>query len=681
MPKKNDGGNPWHNYRSLTDVFRMSLAVMKECPSIIPFILDTQWAGNPHRRPYPVQLALLKLIYLSIDEITAAEWKLIRPLIERFYIEVPRKGIVPDVLRRAEILLEQGYRRFPEIVFIAGRRAGKGLLGAWIAAYELYWEICLHNPQVRYGIDPSKTINFFVAATTLPQAKANLYTDIVNVVIEAECFKGHIAHVSSDLLVLNTPADQERARRLAAEGINRGWQNGTLRVQAISSNSPALRGSAVKGVFFDELGHLQSGTTGPQTADQLVKSILPSLAQFGKDRMIYIPTSPRTKEGPAHDFYEAGLATDETTGEPQNPARMVIQLPSWGTYEGHDNPELNKGKPYPRPPIQYDEFVKSEERRDPQGALVEYHGQFQEVTSPFLPSWTVDKMFSPICPHCAHTVDDRASTCAVCGGVFESPRIVQPRFEGVNNEVYRCHLDPAESGANFAMVIAHVEYKLHPDGQLWAHVFVDHIHVWKPADYRNELPYDDIVAEIGETLTRFPTTEVVSTDQFNAGSLIPMLRTELKRRGLSARVVKEPFTQPANRERAYSFRVAANINLVHCIKDNYGPRGTSLSEREMRSLQEVRGVVDAPTSGPVQTKDVADGIMELSRQFLEDQFKRGPRKHISDLRMQMGARGGFRSGSVEGIASARDTLRRHSDEASRRTVPGDGKPTRPRWKS
>ena len=423
---------PSHNRkpapRPLLSRLETRLRCEPELPSIVDFAEDPAFIGKEGRRLYPRQKTLLRLIYLEEDSLTAYDRRVIDSWRTSFECDGDRMGVPGDVYERMAWLRQRRYRHFREVLFVGGRRAGKTLLGAIMAAYELHRLIALGDPQTFYGIDVSKPIMMLVAATNFQQARSNAFDDIARIVTEGRCFQEHLIASPADQLVLATPADLERAGRLSIHGVERGWEAASLRVRAVSSNSRASRGVASLMQVYDELAHVQIGTAGPQTAEELYRALIPSLDQFHEDGFVFVPTSLYTKVGPAYEIYEAGLARDPDTGGPRYPRVLVIQLPSWAPYEDFDDAEATNGRPFDRPPQLYNEALTAEEERDPVAFGVERRAQWAEVRDAYLRPEVVDRIFSAFCSVCGqpfaidHTMTPAADCCGRHGVVVSRAR-------------------------------------------------------------------------------------------------------------------------------------------------------------------------------------------------------------------------------------------------------------------
>lgn len=601
-----------------------------ELPSIIEFTENPNFLG---RRLYPRQKTLLKLICLETENMTDYDLEVIDEWTKGFSKTSTSIGISPDVWSRVDHLKSNGYRHFREVLNITGRRGGKGHIGGILGAYQNWRLLQLDDPQWYYGIDRSKDVYLFCAATNIQQAKSYQFADLVNTIIDADCFKPYIAEAKEYFLALRTPADTRRIAAFEARGIRPQRLIASVRNMAITSNSKASRGAACFTVMFDEFAHMLVGTAGPRTSDEVYNAITPALDQFGKDGFIYIPTSPFTKVGKCYELYQSGLMEDPDTGGPFYPNMLITQLPSWGPYEDWDDPRATQGFQFRGAPQLYNDEMKRLEKREPSVFKVERLSQWADVIDAYLNPAIVDRMFDPF-------IDGQGNT-----------RILEQQDNGILAFTYRGHCDPSKSNANTAAMICHTE--LIPDqedGEIWYHVIVDWMKVWSPEDYPDhQVDYEEIEEEIVTTLRKFPTLKVFSYDQYGSFVTLPRLKKRLKeeRPPHKAIVREDTFTGASNMKRAERFKSALGMNWVHSFRDTYGNDGTCLLSDELRFLQEINGKIVKQDVGPVRTKDLADCLMVCVDQLLEDNFNRMEmRGRLGSTQLGVGAQGGYHTPPV-----------------------------------
>ncbi len=638
-----------------------------EMPDIVTFAEHRSFVGDGGPGLYPRQRTLLRLIALETERFTPYDEDIIGAWAERYYAGPYRWGLQPDVMRRVEILKQRGRTHFGTVVFIGGRRGGKGHVGALLAAWQMYGLLAMDDPQARYGIAAGKHLRTLITATTHPQARDNFFADLFRLLTHGECFREHLALTTRNHVTLWTPADLRRIAELGRNDQRSALEQASIRASAVAPNASGARGSACTFLGFDEFAHSLEGTESVRTGEEVYRALVPSLGQVHPDGIVYVPTSPWTKETHAHRLYEMALEVD-ADGEPRYPDIVLIHLPSWGAYEDAFDPVAAEGRTFVSVPMAADERVEVAEDADPASYTVEYLAQWREVEAGFLNPVMVDRIFAPFCSACGMPVTDDTTACDLCGGAV---RVLEEQDRGILALVYRGHADPAAKGpSNFAYVIAHTEEFITAEGETWFHVIVDRIQVYRAGDYPDHVfPYDRIEEAIVADVMGFRTLEVFSLDQFSIMAIMPHLRDRLRMAGHAAVVKEVTFTKSSNPEREYTFKAAISRGWVHSFRDRFGPQGRSLLEAELKSLKLKGERVVAPTGGPIRTDDVADSLMVLVDELLKEQLRRRPMNSRLTPPLVAGAPGGYHTGGVANSQrSAREILASYGQQrASRQT--------------
>jgi hypothetical protein len=215
-----------------------------------------------------------------------------------------------------------------------------------------------------------------------------------------------------------------------------------------------------------------------------------------------------------------------------------------------------------------------------------------------------------------------------------------------------CH----NSNANFGLALAHAEPGA--DGKL--HVVFDKIHHFWPGDFEDHIvDYDEIEEWIWSNMLAPFMPQEMTFDQFNSAQVIQRLARRSRRSGLpkTTQVYEKTATKQHNWQRAEIFKTAVNLGMVHAPYYEQG-------ELELRFLLEKNGVVDHPVAGPVQTKDVADAMMECVMSLIGDQ--------IISLRSELGSM--RPSGAMlEGIQPFSEMTRPDEDTSVFNALAGFGK--------
>lgn len=313
---------------------------------------------------------------------------------------------------------------------------------------------------------------------------------------------------------------------------------------------------------------------------------------------------------------------EELTADPE---MLVFQGPSWILYQDWERgPEL-VGVRFKRPvqPDLTSEVQQRRQKRNPEKFKVERLGQFAEVQDAYLDPDKVDEMF--VHPE------------------WRDP--LEPQDYGRFDRTYRIHCDPGRTNANFAVAVGHLEDSP-PDekGDVWPHVIIDYLKVWKPGDYPDHtVDYVQIQEELDSLLTRFPSTTKISFDQWNSASFLANIRRDFSP---NIRVVEEVFTDRTNQTRCERFKSALNLGWVHSYLDHFGEDGTSLLETECKFLTEKNGKVIKQDFGPCTTKDLFDSVCVVTTDLLHHALDRWV--------AAVATAGSYGSSDISGLKSGRE---------------------------
>ena len=678
------------------NLMRQSLAKPAPWDSVIDFMTHPSFCG---RRLYPRQRTLYKLIFLETEHMTDYDREVIEKWRAGFIRRRDTFGVQPDIWERVEYLKARGYRRFPHIQMVLGRRGSKGLMGGGLGAEQLAYFYSLDDWQSHYDIDPGQNGVLSVVATSQGQAQRFQFADIRRTVERCRYLQPHIATSKDHFFSIRTAADLRHIAEMNARKIPIEHEIATLTAIALSSSSSAGRGGVGFANYYDEMAHLVLGTGSVKSGEEIYSAWQPSLDQFGKDGLTFIPSSPFTKIGVFFKLYQDGSvmlpnyrgdlelvtekrlkvdAEEEIEDLTAEPEMLILQLPSWGLYMDYERgPELI-GMTIRRPiayspdgPLPENQRMARMEKRNPDKFRVERRAQFAEVEGAYLDPVAVEAMFDP--------------------PSWRPPLEAQSR--GYLTHSYRIHCDPSRTGANFAMAIGHNELapcdvcqaapehhlSFHPckeclqadpkrNGMHWPHVIFDLLHVWRPGDSepdengRRTIDYIKVMSEITGILKLFPSTKKISFDQYDSALGMAQLRREFAPRIQVAEVL---FTEKENQRRAEKFKSALNLGWMHAYRDNwYDEEGGSLLEMEMKFLAERNGRVVKQDFGPVTTKDLWDAACVVATELLRDALDR-----YTGAQMTVHA---FGSTEVAGLKAGRENVRANSSLGARVTERLDG---------
>src|SRR5581483_3362148 len=191
----------------------------KPVPDPITFVIGGQWLDRGNL--YPRQATLLKLIFLREDLFTDYDRQVIDEWCQSFE-QTGNNGVQVDVMTRLAMLRAEVRRWFREILLVMGRRAGKGHISALAFAYVLWNYLAKGDPQEFYGVDRDKQLACFIFAGKKDQAKANLFADLYNVVVNGPCFTKYIANAQVESISVYAPHDFLKMYDLSQRGIAPG---------------------------------------------------------------------------------------------------------------------------------------------------------------------------------------------------------------------------------------------------------------------------------------------------------------------------------------------------------------------------------------------------------------------------------------------------------------------------
>jgi hypothetical protein len=193
---------------------------------------------------------------------------------------------------------------------------------------------------------------------------------------------------------------------------------------------------------------------------------------------------------------------------------------------------------------------------------------------------------------------------------------LQMQARGKFAQMYAAHGDPSQVGKNFGLAIAHAT---EPDANGMKHVIFDRLHFWRPGDFEyNDFEIDYIaIGEYFETevLDAFRPA-LLTFDQFGGPETMQRLRKHVKAKRYPSRVdIRErTATHPLNWKMAEAFKAALNMGLLHAP-------WYEQAELELTFLQDKGNrKVEHPDSGPVQTDDVADAMINVVYSLIGSQM-------------------------------------------------------------
>lgn len=596
-------------------------------PDPITFVVGSRWLNRPNL--YPRQATLLKVIFLREDLFTEFDYEVVEEWEASFRVS-GENGINPNILSRMRVLREMGYTHFREILLVMGRRAGKGYVSALAMAYVLWQYMAKGDPQDFYGIDRDKKLACFVFASKRDHAIQNLWGDLANVIKSGPCFSKYVSRALGHSLSVFAPHDFLRMKEMRKNGIIDAADQATFLIQPKESTLMAGRGPASYCQGYDEMAHQVAATGAARSAEEIYGAATPALDQFKKDAFIIAPSSPWQMVGQFYQNWQKTQEVDEQ-GFPVYPEMMMLQLTSWEIYydweDAHLLPLFPEGfvgdlleyvdRPLPgfkklKIAVQeYDAGMERLEKSNPETFAVERRSHWQTTQDAYLNPKNVEAIFEPW--------NGRELT-------------IQTTCKSLAT-FYKGHADPSLANANFAISIGHKEVDEHG----MSHCVFDYIHHYSPADFpKNTIDYIQVSDDIWRLIQSFMPDEF-TYDQWNSAESIQRLNKKKRAANFPKRVEIYEKTADAkhNWERAENFKVAINQGWVHAPP-------YALAAMELKYLQLKNGnKVVKQEMGPVQTKDIADTMMEVVWTVLNEQVQVWISGAMSNLPVAGSAPGGL----------------------------------------
>lgn len=606
-----------------------------QVPDPITFVVGEEWLNRPNL--YPRQATLLKIIFLRDDLFTEYDLGVIEEW-EENYRQTGNNGIVPNVRFRIKLLKRQGYKWFREVLLVMGRRAGKGHVTALAMAYVLWQYMATGDPQSHYGIDRDKRLAALVFAGKRDQAKATVFGDLFGIITGSTCFAPYVSSTQVERLSIYAPHDFVRMRKMAQRGLTTQRDMATFEILPKESTPMAGRGPTSFMQAWDEMAHVVTGSAGVDVG-KVYEAAKPSTDQFGKDAFLIEPSSPWQMMGKFFENYNEAIAVDED-GDPVRANYLMIQLASWDIYvdweravflgmfpDGFagDLGEYAHLEFAPRfQPLRgavqvFDDEMEREKAANPETFAVERESHFAVSLDAYLNSAKVDQAFDPWL--------ERPEKYG--------PPLITEQHAGLLIHTYKGHADPAKVNDKFGYALAHVEI----DEQGKWHCVFDRYGCFYPADFPgNIIDYEHVDDWLWDNLvTRFYPEEF-TFDQYNSTSSIQKMQKRIRASSMPkhVNVFEKTATRPYDWQVKENSKAAFNLNLVHIPKN---VKDYERARDELKFLQLVNGRVDHPTAGPVQSKDIADSMMECIHVLIGEQTRNFLHSDLNGLRPGMNTLG------------------------------------------
>lgn len=618
------------------DSFVYDLAPPKKVP-IIEFCESEDYCGLPL---FPKQQVMLKLWFLEEME----GWE--EDVLSGWIRGEDGCMISPMVRERRDHLRANKWPHFGEIILDGGRRSGKGFVTGAAVAKKIHDTQQIPDPGKHYGIGPDREILFSVVASKMEQARDMQFNDIASWVGRCKPLHPHIPGFLTESFRIHTAADREYQRELEARGIKVSADWSKLVCKPLPARQSTLRGSTSMVVVFDEFAHML-GTEGSAAGDRCYEAALPALRQFGRDGLIFANSSPYTEVGQFFALYELAMMLDGS--QPAFPEKLFMNFPSWEMFTewrkyphrlSQDqqrvgslmvSPDIEDITGLTEEEVAKRDKARADEKANPESFSVESRARWAKVVDAYLKPAVVDLAFRPV-----FSIGEPP--------VFEQE--IRQNLQSNYNFMFKGHCDPSSTTAGFGFAVGHIEMMPDPyqPDRICQHVVFDIVKRWNPADFPGHtINYLEVQKELADYAVLFHLYEL-TFDQFQSQGPIQWLNQELRTRREETRVFEVTATAENNWKRYETFKTAMNLQLVHvppdCEDSLYAM--DELKFLQVKSTSSRWSRVDKQTTGPVQTKDIADCICEVTAHLLGDAIA----QRMGDLTqgIQSGAQGGYQIG-------------------------------------
>ncbi|MCW2929907.1 MAG: hypothetical protein JWM19_869 [Actinomycetia bacterium] len=258
--------------------------------------------------------------------------------------------------------------------------------------------------------------------------------------------------------------------------------------------------------------------------------------------------------------------------------------------------------------------------------LISHNSDWATAMDAYLNSAMIDKMFAPW-----HGRDPS----------WGRPELAM-QARGPLSVTYTCHGDPSSVNCRFGLVVAHAEPEAqdpdNPHAPRLEHAVIDLVHFWDPADFPGHIiDYDEIRDWIFDNVASKFLPDELTFDQFNSIASVQALQKRVRGARLPKNIVvyERTATAALNWASWETFKAAVNMEFVHCP-----PHGELKDELRFVQKPLLQQKVIPATSGPVQTKDIADCAVIVTARLLGEQMKAYLAKDLKNQMPHMAQPGG-----------------------------------------
>ena len=424
------------------------------------------------------QRVMLKCFYMNTRgneniKLTKEEWEWLyvhEEAEERDGLTFEKNGRdVINKLQKMEQAEGEDKFTFRELCLVLGRRGSKTILASVITAYEIYKLLVIGDgdPHKFYGLPYDDEIAIINVALSQEQS-GRLFGQIQARIRNSPFFKGRIANETKKEIRFYTDRDIEKKNR----GDSILEVPGSILMLCGHSNPDTLRGYSTILILFDELAFYDD--TGKVTGQVFYNALKPSLAkfkEFGDGRLVEI-SSPNSMSGIFYNIFMDSKKEDNI---------LALQLPTWCS-----NPDITY------------ESLRIDRERNPDMFSIEYGAQWAKTSAlgPFFPEGLIERCIRlDIGPH-------------------EKP------IPGFN---YHIHVDPANGGDRYVLLLVAKEYYKNLRGQKRNRIYLANVKIYDPVPGIG-LQFNTIDKDVLRICSIFhPLT--VSYDSWNSIQSLQMLRS------------------------------------------------------------------------------------------------------------------------------------------------------------
>lgn len=573
--------------RKVIQTTSISSEINRKIPSIEEFIDSEDYLGLPHRTPHPIYLfpmqrIVLKAFYRGTEgnqniKLSEEEVQLCRDL----GLGDEDNG---DFLEKYE-----SSNLFTEMVLVWGRRSGKDFVISVLALYEAMklLEAPGGDPHALYGLGGGAPFNILTIANSSSQAQV-LFNEIKDKILPSKYFQSKMSSecITADSIHLLTPSDMRRNKEMEAKGLPQ--TQGSVIIKSGHSNSDSLAGIGCYCLLLDEIG-LYKQTAGSSGGEAIYRTLTPATATYVRkvksvdkngeeveksvyDGKIICISSPRGKDGIFYDLF---------SNSPTVPHRITCKLPTWKVNTNQSQEDLRA------------KFgAMSEEEFN-----MEFGAEFSGMSG--------QTFFSR----------DVVETCFINN--------LKLKERGEIGRQYYCHLDPATSSHNYALVVVHREDFINKEtGKADFRILVDHVKVWTPSKSRPIVnrEIDDYIIKLNNNFI----LAQASFDQWNSAQSIENLR----KHGIPAKLTR--FTKRYKNiiyDNLYDIASSGRLKIPH----------EELLKNEMLYLQRrftpTGYRVFAKKDGLVKTDDSVDALAGACYGCVQENVDRLPSGRLARMNL------------------------------------------------